>query len=385
MTQTKRIAVLLIHGLTGMPSEMRPIEKYAASMGLEVATPLLAGHGSTDADLLAATGIQWLESARVALRSLLERNDSVVVCGLSMGGTMAAILAAEEPERVSGVVILSPTLAYDASNMKELPIIRWMRTQFVRDVMHDVCTIFPVVGRTLYWTETPPYGLKDERLQKQITKAVEAARSGENTSYGLFRTYFGSLREMNLLNRDLRKIAHKIFCPVLILHSYEDTLASMSNATNMFALLPAANYRRLAVLTGCDHVLTLDLQRHLVCKIIGEFIAEIGGAGVGVPAEKKKEYAPAIELLAQKGQATAAGDGQPESLSLTLRIDGEKRRTVSVLIANSKNGSESRVFRDDQWQAGADGPTLEDVTERLLGCLSRSIHIPAKSIVVDAK
>src|SRR5215471_19930645 len=41
---SKSVGVLLIHGLTGMPSEMRPVEKYFVSRGFEVEVPLLAGH-----------------------------------------------------------------------------------------------------------------------------------------------------------------------------------------------------------------------------------------------------------------------------------------------------------------------------------------------------
>ncbi len=280
-----RTGVLLLHGLTGMPSELRPLEKFLQKNGFETEAPMLAGHGGTHLDLIKVKWQDWVESARVALKLLLNRTDRVIVCGLSMGGSIAALLALEEPERVCGLMMLSPTLTYDGSNFDNLAHQKAFKSKFFRDLLHIMVEFLPITGRYCYWTETPPYGLKDTRLQAQITKQIEAASKGKSNEFGLFRTYFASLHQMNLLTDTFKKHAASITCPVLVMHSLEDTLASMSNATKTYKLLGSQD-KRLIAFTGCDHVMILDLQRHYVLKRIGEFLNRVTDMEI-VPPRKE--------------------------------------------------------------------------------------------------
>lgn len=279
-----KTGILLLHGLTGMPSEMRPVQRYFEDLGYQTEAPLLAGHGGDHHDLIASQWIDWIASAREALDNLLTRADKVVIIGLSMGGTIGAILAHEKNEQVTGVVMLSPTLCYDGSNLDNLFHQKFLKSQFLRDVCHFMVGTMPVLGERLYWTETPPYGLKDERLQAKITRSVEEAKAGGNTKFGLFRTYFASLHQMNLLTDKFRSIAAGITCPALVIHSFEDTLASFANATNTFQILGTED-KRLIGLTGCDHVMTLDLKRDQVCELAGAFTKRICGHKNAQPTE----------------------------------------------------------------------------------------------------
>ncbi len=267
--------VLLLHGLTGMPSEMRPVEKYLARLGFETEAALLSGHGGGHKELIAASWRDWLASASEALQRLLAKCDQVVICGLSMGSSIASILAASE-DRVAGVILLSPTLSFDGSNLDNLTHQRPWKSKILRDIAHVACMCLPALGETLYWTETPPYGLKDVRLQRQITRAIEAARRGEDTEFGLFRTYFASLCQMNLLTDEFRRTARKVSCPAMIVSSLEDTLAQLYNATDTYELLGSQD-KSLYMLTGCDHVVTLDLMRHYVCRLVGQFMERVTG------------------------------------------------------------------------------------------------------------
>jgi carboxylesterase len=282
----QKFGVLLLHGLTGVPSEMRPVEKYLQKLGFDTEAPTLTGHGASEEEMLDATAAQWIESADQALTRLRERTDSVVLCGLSMGASISAILAARYQGQVSALIMLSPTLNYDQANSTDAGFNFRVCHQGVRDLMHHVVTAMPWLGRLIYWTESPPYGLKDERLQRQITKAVEAAKRGEETKFGLFRTYFISLWNMNLITKEFKKVAAQIRCPVMLISSLEDTLVSLSNATNSYALLGSRD-KSMSMLTGCDHVLTLDLQRQYVCRLVGEFMEAVTGIPAATLDESK--------------------------------------------------------------------------------------------------
>jgi carboxylesterase len=262
-----KVGVLLLHGLTGMPDEMRPVMRHLTRLGCRVEVPVLPGHGGTHHELLAATWQDWYNCAREAVRDMKKNCDQVFVCGLSMGAIIAALVSLEED--VAGIVMLSSTMHYDMQGPK------FLRPLQIQLQLRHICK-YKVVGENLYWTENPPYGLRDPRLQKQVTKAIEAAASGNSNAFGLFRTYWGSLYQLWLLVDQYRKHAHRIKCPALVMHSYEDTITSTNNATEAFLHLGSPD-KSLILLTGCDHVLTLDLCKDQVAQNIGNFVTRIAG------------------------------------------------------------------------------------------------------------
>jgi carboxylesterase len=263
-TSLPRPAVLLLHGLTGMPSEMRPLARHLAKLGYSVETPLLPGHGGTHRDLLRTGWREWVGGAREALSRMAQESGRVVVAGLSMGALLAVVLAAEEEmaAQIGGIVLLSTTMRYDGDAIPA--------TRRLLPLAH----VFPFLANFFYWTERPPYGLRDERLQRLITRSVEAAARGETTEYGLFRTYVGALRQLSLLVRQVRRRARAVRCPALVLHSLEDTVTSPRNAHEIHELLGSRD-KSIRWLSGCDHVITLDLCKRDVARLVGEFTERV--------------------------------------------------------------------------------------------------------------
>ena len=98
--------VLVVHGFTGNPQSMRPLAEAFADAGFTVELPLLPGHGTSVDDMLATTWADWSSAAEAAYGDLSARCDSVVVAGLSMGGTLATWLAANHPE-IRGLVAIN--------------------------------------------------------------------------------------------------------------------------------------------------------------------------------------------------------------------------------------------------------------------------------------
>lgn len=107
-----RVGVLILHGFTGSPWEMRPLAEALVGEGLTIAMPVLAGHASTVQDLDQTAWRDWLASAREALEWLDARCDRVHLVGLSMGALLAVLLAHQRPvARTGAVVLLAPALA----------------------------------------------------------------------------------------------------------------------------------------------------------------------------------------------------------------------------------------------------------------------------------
>src|SRR4051794_38223860 len=82
------VGVLLVHGFTGSPFEMRPVGKALAASGIGSIGVLLRGHGTHPDDMIDFRYPDWIADVEAGLERLLERHDRAVIVGLSMGGTL---------------------------------------------------------------------------------------------------------------------------------------------------------------------------------------------------------------------------------------------------------------------------------------------------------
>ena len=88
-------AALCLHGLTGTPYELRPIGEALARVGVRAVGPVLPGHGGSAAECRRTPYTAWIENARIAAHALREGGGPVFGVGLSMGGLLTLLLAAE--------------------------------------------------------------------------------------------------------------------------------------------------------------------------------------------------------------------------------------------------------------------------------------------------
>src|SRR4051812_2871083 len=107
---TNGAAVLLIHGAGDTPQTMWRLASALNERGYAVVAPLLPGHGRSLAELSEHTADDWYAAVRGQYRALRSANSWVGVVGLSMGGALAARLAAEVPD-MPALVLASPYLA----------------------------------------------------------------------------------------------------------------------------------------------------------------------------------------------------------------------------------------------------------------------------------
>ncbi len=105
-----RTGVLLIHGYTGSPTEMRWIGDYLHARGLTVSGPLLPGHGTTPEAMNRCRWTDWTGHVEAALADLRARCTRVFVGGLSMGSLLTLHLAARHPDLPRGDHRYSPAV-----------------------------------------------------------------------------------------------------------------------------------------------------------------------------------------------------------------------------------------------------------------------------------
>lgn len=249
------VGVLLVHGLTGTPMELRQIAKGLAKRGCTVYVPTLIGHCGTDDDLKATKWHQWYESARKTYLGVRARHEKVFVGGLSMGAVLSMHMAAEFPE-IAGLMLYSTTLRYDGWNIPKAIVL----LPFVMPI--------PFIGVHLCgFKESFPYGIKDDRLRAVVERQMKA---GESSEAGLLTMSGLVVRELRRMIAVVKTEMPSIKTPALVMHSDNDDIASSKNADYVEQHLGGPVTKVL--LDDCYHMITVDKQYKTVVSMTADFI-----------------------------------------------------------------------------------------------------------------
>jgi carboxylesterase len=247
-----RKGIVLIHGLTGSPVEMKFLARQLYARGLTVHAPTLAGHGSTKQDLVASTYEDWVSTIRLAIREMALDVDEVYVAGVCVGGMVGLRAAILEGEAVRKVAIYSPAFHLDGWNVPRYQ-------QFLMRVIAPAIRIPGVKNITV--GEPPPYGVKWERLRQMLE--TSGGIEGTLPEFPVIALY-----QHHRLNQSLRKVLPNAKIPLLLVHSLEDDLAHIRNARKLRRLY--GGEVRLEVLDDSYHMVHIDKQRNAVARWTAE-------------------------------------------------------------------------------------------------------------------
>lgn len=245
-------AVILIHGLTGAPAEMKYVGKALHAEGFTVSAPLLAGHGRDIAALMATRWQDWYSSVEEAYKKLKADGYEVYAAGICVGGALALQLAYKNPD-IAGVTVYSTTMNYDGWSMPQ-----WYK-------MAPFISIFASLPfiRNIQIAEKTPFGLKDERLRRMVA-------SGRVFIEGALDFFpVGALKEMYSLNKHIKKILPQIKAPVLLLHAREDDMSSARNP--LYVQKHIGGPCALEWLEDSYHMIHVDQERKLVAARTASF------------------------------------------------------------------------------------------------------------------
>jgi carboxylesterase len=257
--------VLLLHGLTGTPTEFTYTARFMRHRGqLSVECRRLVNHGQP---LCVLAGTRWeelLDSARGHFHAASARAKAdgvpLVVGGPSRGAVLSLIIAAENPDGVAGVICLSPTLFYDGWNVP------WTQRLIA------LADYLPV-KQFLYLREQSPYGLKDEILRKNVAVTYEGTRLGDDATVAELGYAHFPLRlfcEMRHLIALCRRSLPQVRAPLLVLQAEHDDLTSPRNAHYILEHVHSQR-TELVMLPNSYHVITADLDRALVASSMTRF------------------------------------------------------------------------------------------------------------------
>lgn len=256
-----RIGVLLIHGLTGTPTEMRGVGRELNRLGYTVSGVQLAGHCGSVSDLNATDWQAWYRSVTEAAGKLQQQVDYLFIGGLSMGALLALKYAADFPHQVQGVLVYGATFKYDGWGIPAI----WQNTaSWILPLTHALR-----IDRFLMFNEKPPYGIRNEKLRKRL---VQSMLSGDSVSAGLPGNPWPALYQMQKLSRQTRAALPRVTAPCLILHAEDDDVAHYRNGELVRDNVSAS--AQLILLKNSHHMITIDNDRDELVACSAAFIQQ---------------------------------------------------------------------------------------------------------------
>lgn len=275
MTSGKHCSIVLLHGLTGTPSEFAYIAHYLHHRSkFSVWCPRLVNHGQPLGVLARTRWEDLLDSARACVAEARAQARAsglpLVVGGLSLGAILSLLLAAESPEDIAGVICLSPTLFYDGWNVP------WTHR------------LIPIVDYTplkyfAYYREEPPYGLKDESLRGKIAAQYERMSlrdPGNAAALGYAHFPIRLFCEMrHLIAKCIRELP-RVVAPLLLVQAENDEATSPRNSRFVYERA-GSKQKEAILLRDSYHVVTADLERARVAAEMDRFCRSIAVPGSG--------------------------------------------------------------------------------------------------------
>lgn len=228
------VGVLLTHGFTGAPREVRPVGVALAEAGYTVLGPRLAHHGTLAADMRRSHWRDWVASALDGYYLLRAQCETIVVGGLSMGGVLSLYLAAHYP--VAAVFTMSTPMQPMLAHMN------W-RSRYAGLLGHLV-----------------HYSLKGP------------AADGADPAHVAYDRYpVLAVAQLRALLRATTAELTRIKVPALVIHSRADTGVPAANLDYIYEHLGSADRDRLW-LERSGHIITEGPERELVFERVLRFV-----------------------------------------------------------------------------------------------------------------
>lgn len=234
--------LLLLHGLTGSPSEMRFLGEHLAAEGFTVSGILLSGHGTSVEDLARKRWQDWVKDAENGILELRRTCTFVVVIGLSMGGLLSLELG--ERGLVDGVAVLNAPMV----------LVDW-RARFVG-------------------LAKPFLSYVEKTLEGETRSAAISGEAGARFQYTKFPV--AALASLNSAIPRVRRRLGRITCPTLVMQSTKDRTVSPKSARILTEGLTGTR-TDLIYWENSGHILTLGPEREAVALEVGRFVKKIVG------------------------------------------------------------------------------------------------------------
>lgn len=214
-------SVLLLHGFGASRWEMQTLEDYLLKDGYDVHNTRIAGHETSIEDFAKTTWKQWYSSAQEAYNTI--QSGKKYVIGLSMGGTLAMLLAEN----------------------------------------HDLDALVTI---------NAPVWIKDKKaklagIAKHFLRAIDIEVNEEEMGHRYDKRPIAAVAQLNGLLDHYKKGLHQIRTPTLIIQSTKDPTVEPKSAQYLYEHINSED-KQLLWYESNEHVVTRNHERTLFPMIL---------------------------------------------------------------------------------------------------------------------
>lgn len=231
--------VLLVHGFTGSPKELRWIGETLAKQGYAVLGIRLAAHATHPDEMTRVTWQDWLTSVEDGYHLLKGIANEVIVAGLSMGGVLSLLFSSKFT--ISGLITMSTPY-----NLPPDPRLRYLNL---------LSRLIPTIP-------------KDEPDWRDPTLA------NDHVDYPFYTTK--AILELNKLVQAMQAALPDVKAPVLLIHSQQDRSVPHDHMEKIYNRLGSLD-KMMFTIENSGHVITRDIEKDRVFEAVNKFIQRICG------------------------------------------------------------------------------------------------------------
>lgn len=240
----RRTGVVLIHSYLAAPEEVKSLARYLRGKGIWVYAPRLPGHGTSSRDLAGRHHEEWLEAVENAFVLLRSICDRVVLCGVSVGASLAFEVAGRATE-VAGVIGVCPPLKLQDFSTNFMPAI---------DVWNRVV-------KKIRGTDGDPF--------------FEFTADNPHVNYR--RNPFAGIREVGKLLEKVEKRLPELSLPALFIQADHDPVVNVKSGRKAFELLKTKD-KQYTQFSFERHVIINGPGSERVHRHIGDFVLHLGSS-----------------------------------------------------------------------------------------------------------
>jgi carboxylesterase len=232
--------VLLLHGFTATPVEMKLIGQFLSERGYTVSGPLLPGHGTSVDEINACSWCDWVKHAERGYAELTERCERVFVGGESLGGLLSLYLGSTHHE-IAGLILYAPAVRIASPFIHLSPLFKYLVKRLPKRR-----------------PENDPDSVVNQRWSGYTVDPVPA------------------VAQVLPLQREVRRRLRLIEQPIIVFQGRLDTTLKHSGAEEVLATVQSAD-KELVWLEGSSHCIVLDVEWEDAAEKTLAFIQRIEG------------------------------------------------------------------------------------------------------------
>lgn len=233
------VGIILIHGFTSSPTEMRLLGEYLNERGFTASGILLPGHGTTVDDLTRCKWTDWTDFIAAAYKELQSPCQLVFVGGQSLGSILTTYLAEHQTD-LPGAILYAPAIMNpENADLKE----QW--DQAAQKWGSHVPKSELLQKNELVFSRIWSYDVNPLDIQDQLAELATEAY------------------------RDLKNIT----CPLLLIHSTNDHVVD-PNMPSYICETVSSPETKVVTLHQSQHAIPMDIEWETAAEQTYQFLLQ---------------------------------------------------------------------------------------------------------------